>query len=55
MSTKQKPKKRQTKIDGRNLEKSRRTWQPDWEAIDRDMERINREMRRKHGKPPVNE
>ena len=55
MITKRKPKRKQDKIDLRDVVNSRRTWQPDWEAIDRDMPRINRELRKKHGKRPVNE
>lgn len=54
MSTKSKPNKRQTKIDGRNFTESRRTWQPDFEALDKEMGRVNRYLRRKHGKPPLN-
>jgi hypothetical protein len=49
-----KAKKRQTKIDGYNFDKSRRTWQPDWEALEKQLERSNKYLRRKNGRPPIN-
>jgi hypothetical protein len=45
---KKKSKKRpQRTIDAGDFVRSRRTWQPDWERMDREIEQINRELTRK--------
>jgi hypothetical protein len=45
------PKKPQRKIDAGNFVESRKTWQPDWEAMEADIEAINRQLRRADAKP----
>jgi hypothetical protein len=54
LSTKQKSNKRKSKIDLRDYERSRRTWKPDWEQLEIELQSSNEYLRRKHGKPPIN-
>lgn len=54
MSTKQKSRKRHSKLDLRDYERTRREWKPDWEKLELELQQSNRYLRRKHGKPPLN-
>jgi hypothetical protein len=39
------PRPPQRKIDAGDIVRSRQTWQPDWEGMEAEIERINRELK----------
>jgi hypothetical protein len=43
-----------SKLNLLDWERSRRTWQPDWDELEKELKRSNARLRRKYG-PPINE